>query len=102
MDTGRETGTGTLNALGWALSALLADCAHPRPTRRNRHMLQAEFTDLTGYEPTAEQWEVITEVYGFHPLIPDVGGKKVFADLWARGGYGLICDMHDKIGRAHV
>jgi len=56
-------------------------------------MNQQEWTALSKTTPTPEQWEVINEVYTFHPAIPDVGGKKVLADLYKVGGFGLIASM---------
>ena len=56
-------------------------------------MQQGEWTDRTGHEPTPEQWATITTVYGWHPSIPDVGGKDKLAAIFALGGFGLITDM---------
>lgn len=56
-------------------------------------MQRQEWTDRTGHEPTPEAWATITEVYGWHPSIPDVGGKDKLAAIFALGGFGLITDM---------
>ena len=63
-------------------------------------MLQSEWEFITNITPTPEQWAVITEVYTFHPAIPDVGGKKVLADLYKVGGFGLIASMHSAAKKA--
>ena len=57
-------------------------------------MLMSEWIDLTGHEPSPEQWEMITVVYNFHPSIPDVGGKKMIIEFYKAGGLGLIMDMY--------
>ena len=56
-------------------------------------MTLTEWTDLTKTSPTESEWEIISLVYTFHPAIPDVGGKKVLADLYKVGGFGLISGM---------
>lgn len=56
-------------------------------------MNRTEWTTRTQHEPTEEEWQVITQVYGFHPAIPDVNGKDVLAGLYKVGGMGIIRDM---------
>ena len=56
-------------------------------------MLANEFVSLTGYQPSAEEWQTINLVYTFHPMIPDVGGKEKLASLFVLGGVGLLRDM---------
>ncbi len=58
-------------------------------------MTREEFVKQLGRNPELSDgaWELVTLVYNFHPTIPDVGGKKVIADLFNIGGMGIIRDM---------
>jgi hypothetical protein len=52
-----------------------------------------EWIERTKYHPTDQEWEIISLVYTFHPLISDVNGKKEIAKLFKQGGIGLLRDM---------
>lgn len=74
-------------------------------------MTEQEWITLTGYQPKnagtfelstdehpipsedEDEWYIITEVYNFHPAIPDQGGKDVIRNLYSIGGMQLIRDM---------
>lgn len=51
--------------------------------------------------PTAEQYEIIEEVYGTHPLFDDhVSAKDKIAELYSKYGMRIICDMRETAKRA--
>jgi hypothetical protein len=56
-------------------------------------MLQSEWSERTGHQPTPEEWELIHTVYAWHPAIPEVKGKEVIARLFQIGGIGVLQDM---------
>jgi hypothetical protein len=61
-------------------------------------MNKAEFCKLTGLEYhnlSEANFDIINTVYAYHPIISNVKGKKEIADLYKRGGMGIIKDMLD-------
>ena len=61
-------------------------------------MNKDEFCKLTDlkYETLQESdWETISMVYTWHPMISDTNGKAEIADLYDRGGMGLMEDMRE-------
>lgn len=44
-------------------------------------------------DPTVEEYRDIETVYAFHPSIPNVGGKRMIAELYVNCGMTLIYDM---------
>ena len=61
--------------------------------------MQDEFEKLIGGPVGAGDWDVVSEVYTFHPLIPNLDGKRRAADLWRLGGAGLFRDLLPKARR---
>jgi hypothetical protein len=61
-------------------------------------MNKAEFTDrvpgLKYEDIDAENWDIINTVYAYHPIISDTNGKKEIADLYKKGGMGIMNDMY--------
>ncbi len=60
-------------------------------------MNKAEFTDRViglKYEDLSEEdFDAINMVYAWHPMIPIVNGKDEIADLYKKGGMGIIKNM---------
>lgn len=56
-------------------------------------MTKQEFEELYGKEVGKTQYDVIEEVYTFHPIIKNVGGKEQIATLYKMGGMRLMYDM---------
>lgn len=57
-------------------------------------MMQDEWLKLTKQPFIPEDdWEIIHTVYQWHPLIPEVDGKKVMLKFYKQGGLGLIKGM---------
>jgi hypothetical protein len=55
-----------------------------------------ELRAIPGHETediTAQLYALVERVYTWHPCIPNVGGKRVIAQLYAIGGEVLIMDM---------
>ncbi|MCM1525164.1 MAG: hypothetical protein NC120_11990 [Ruminococcus sp.] len=51
--------------------------------------------------PTAEQYEIIEEVYSTHPLFDEATGiKDKIAELYSKYGMRIICDMRETAKRA--
>lgn len=44
-------------------------------------------------DPADDEYRDIETVYVFHPSIPNVGGKRVIAELYVNYGMALIYDM---------
>lgn len=67
-------------------------------------MLYEEFTAKLPKEtnlPTAEEYEIIEEVYATHPLFDEaVGIKEKIAEIYSKFGMRLICDMRETAKRA--
>ena len=63
-------------------------------------MLKYEFEKLIGKEVSTEDYGVIDYVYTWHPIVPDVGGKKQIADLYKIGGMLLMRDMYSSATKA--
>lgn len=67
-------------------------------------MLYEEFTDHLSEgirKPTAEEYEIIEEVYATHPLFDDaVGIKDRIAEIYSKFGMRIICDMRETAKRA--
>ena len=61
-------------------------------------MNKQEFCDRTTakYENLNEDdWNVISTVYTYHPVISNVNGKDEIAALYNQGGLGLLQDMYN-------
>ncbi len=61
-------------------------------------MNKQEFCDRTTakYENLNENdWNVISTVYAYHPVISNVNGKDEIAALYNQGGLGLLQDMYN-------
>ena len=60
-------------------------------------MNKQEFTDKVDglkYEDINEEdWDIISTVYAYHPMISDVNGKDEIAALYNKGGLGILIDM---------
>ncbi len=56
-------------------------------------MMKAEFEGILGKEVTVEEYEVIEEVYNFHPAISETEGKEEIVALYRLGGMGLMREM---------
>jgi hypothetical protein len=59
-------------------------------------MNMKEFCDRAGIDMVEDEanWQVIQTVYTYHPIISDVNGKDEIADLFKRGGIGILRDMY--------
>jgi hypothetical protein len=61
-------------------------------------MNKAEFTDrvpsLKYEDLNAHDFKIINTVYAHHPMISDTNGKKEIADLYKKGGMGIMNDMY--------
>lgn len=56
-----------------------------------------EIHAIPGHENDAvmqEEYTIVEYVYTWHPAIPDVGGKKAIAALYANGGILVMRDMY--------
>lgn len=62
-------------------------------------MNQQEFETRIKSAVSPEDFEIVQEVYIFHPSIPDVGGKDVIAKIWKQFGMRMIRDMLDTAQR---
>lgn len=61
-------------------------------------MNKQEFCDRTTakYEDLNEtDWDIISTVYAYHPIISNVNGKDELAALYNQGGLGLLQDMYN-------
>ena len=63
-------------------------------------MMQQEWTKLTGHNFTDEEWDVIHEVYQWHPAISDNKGKQDLLTIYKLGGYRMIFSMAADAKRA--
>lgn len=63
-------------------------------------MMKEEFEAVANTTVSAEDYAKIEYVYTFHPLIPEVGGKKKIADIYNLGGMMLIRDMMETARKA--
>lgn len=63
-------------------------------------MLKEEFEERVGRAVTAQEFNIINEVYVFHPSISDTEGKDQMAELYNRFGFMLILDMYPTAKKA--
>ena len=56
-------------------------------------MLKYEFEKLYGAEVSAEDYKLIEHIYMYHPLIPEVDGKRKIVEIYKVGGMMLMRDM---------
>lgn len=63
-------------------------------------MLKEEFEERAGRAVTAEEFNIINEVYVFHPCISDTQGKDQIAELYIRFGMTLMLDMYPTAKKA--
>lgn len=70
-------------------------------------MMKSEFLDclhaIPGHENDTimgEDYALVEYVYAWHPSIPEVGGKKVIASLYAAGGMLVMRDMLPRASKA--
>lgn len=57
-------------------------------------MMRDEFQTLLGKVVTNEEWDVIHEVYQFHPSITNVEGKKQIVKLYKDFGFKFLSGLY--------
>ena len=56
-------------------------------------MTKQEFEQRIGAQISRQDYNIVEEVYMWHPLIPNAGGKDKIAELYKLGGMTLMQDM---------
>jgi hypothetical protein len=56
-------------------------------------MMKAEFEKKLGRGVSGREYQIIEQVYNFHPLITNQNGKAEIVALYKMGGIGLMEDM---------
>jgi hypothetical protein len=59
-------------------------------------MMKEEFESKINGTVSTEDYAIVETVYTWHPMIPEVDGKKRIAELYKLGGMGLMKDMWSK------
>lgn len=63
-------------------------------------MTKSEFEQRIGEQVPQKSYEIIENVYTFHPLIDEIKGKQQVADLYKSFGLQIFRDMTDTANTA--
>ena len=63
-------------------------------------MLKYEFEKILGKNVGDEEYKLIEYIYMYHPLIPEVDGKKKIVEYYKLGGMTLMYDMKPTADKA--
>lgn len=63
-------------------------------------MIKSEFEEMIGRSVTDEEYQLIEEVYMWHPAIRNASGKEEVAELYKSFGIVIFYDMYPRAKKA--